>query len=56
MTNDEIELRLDMKVRAERKVTLEVIELISMIDQRRIYLERGYPSLFAYLTQKYKAR
>jgi hypothetical protein len=53
MTNTEIENLFGSKVRQERKLTAELVELIAKIDQRRIYAHRGYPSLFEYLTKKY---
>lgn len=38
-------------VQSERKITGEIIEYIKEIDSRRVYLDLGFTSLFAYLTQ-----
>jgi hypothetical protein len=53
MTNDEIETRLHSFVSDERKLTAEILDLINQADQRKIYLTRGYGSLFDWLTQSY---
>lgn len=54
MTSDEVEVQFELKVKEERRVSVELIVLLSQIEQRRIHLERGYSSLFAFLTEKYK--
>lgn len=38
-------------VKTERKITHHILECISEIDRRRIYLDLAYPSLFEYLTR-----
>ena len=35
----------------ERRATVELIRLLLEIDSRRLYLSRGYPSMFAYCTR-----
>lgn len=39
-------------VMMERKITAEVIECIKEIDQRRLYLNFGYTSMFSFLTKE----
>lgn len=53
MTDFEIEEKFEMKVKEERRVTYEVVELIAMVEDRKIFAARGYPSLFEWLTRKY---
>ena len=38
--------------KTERKTTAEIIEHIKEIDRRRLYLEMGFSSTFAYLTEE----
>jgi hypothetical protein len=38
-------------VATERKITAEIIEHIQKIDQRKIHVQMGYSSLFAFLTE-----
>jgi hypothetical protein len=49
MTNQEIEFKLKSLTREERRITNEILQLIGLADERRLYLERGYPSLFEWL-------
>jgi hypothetical protein len=42
--------KFEMLVKIEKRTTAEVIAYLREIDQKRLYLERGYTSLFAYLT------
>jgi hypothetical protein len=53
MTNAEIERKFEFKVKQERKLTRELIELIALVDKRKIYALRGYSSLYDFLTKKY---
>ena len=53
MTDLEIEAELAKKIREERRITREVLELIILSEDRRIYAERGYPSLFEWLTKRF---
>jgi 5-methylcytosine-specific restriction endonuclease McrA len=49
MTNQELEVKLKSLTREERRITNEILHLIGLADERRLYLERGYPSLFEWL-------
>ncbi len=48
----EINLKLKNLVQTERKITAEIITLISEIDRRKLFIEMGFSSLFAYLTEE----
>jgi hypothetical protein len=49
MTNAELVSKLDLLVRAERRITDEILELIREADRRRLYLELGYPNIYDWL-------
>jgi 5-methylcytosine-specific restriction endonuclease McrA len=49
MTNQELEYKLKSLTREERRITNEILQLIGLADERRLYLERGYSSLFEWL-------
>jgi len=51
LSNDELEVKLQALVHEERVRTAEILQLISTADQRKIFLLRGYPTLFAWLTK-----
>ena len=51
LSNAELILKLSTAVKLERRTTAEILELIREVDQRRLYLELGHTSLFAYLTK-----
>lgn len=51
MTNHELNEKLLSLVRAERVRSSEILELINMANERRLYLESGCASLFDYLTK-----
>ncbi len=53
MTNSELEIKLHGLVREERKITEEILGLIREADKRKLYLERGYGSLYDWLTREY---
>ncbi len=53
MTNQELESQLHQLVQDERRLTNEILALINLADQRKIYLERGYGSLFEWLTKAF---
>lgn len=53
MTNRELENKLEKLARTEREMTNEILHLINLADQRKIYIERGYASLFDWLTRAY---
>ena len=42
--------RLKTLVQSERKITAEIIDVIREIDVRKLYLNSGHTSLFAFLT------
>lgn len=52
MNNTELELALEASVRRERACLADVLKYLREIEKRKLYLERGYSSLFAYCTQK----
>lgn len=49
LNRTELDLRIKTLVEQERELLHEIILTIKEIDQRRLYLDLGYPSLFAYL-------
>ncbi len=51
MTNQEIEIKFDQALLNERSSTNEIIQLINLIEDRKIHLRRGYSSLFDWLTR-----
>lgn len=51
MTNQELEAKLTQLVREERRITKQILELIREAANRRLYLERGFASLFDWLVQ-----
>ncbi len=53
MTDLQIEMRLSDLVREERRITNEILKLINLAEDRKLYLERGFPSLFAWLVGRY---
>jgi 5-methylcytosine-specific restriction endonuclease McrA len=52
--NDQLIEALIEKSRMERKVTLEVIELLEELDRRSLHLERGYGSLLEFCMKALK--
>jgi hypothetical protein len=54
MTNQEVENKLQEKIKAERGITKEILVLINIAEDRKIYLERGYPSLFKWLVERFR--
>jgi len=53
MTNEEIESRMATLTQNERLITTEILALINLAEDRKLHLERGYSSLFAWLVQGY---
>lgn len=53
LSNTELMNRFGKLVQTERKITHLVLECISEIDFRKVYLEPAYPSLFEYLVKVY---
>ena len=49
LSNNELMNRFGRLVQTERKITHLVLECISEIDLRKIYLEKAYPSLYEFL-------
>ena len=50
LSDDELVARLEAFVRRERTTTLAILEHIGEVGERRLHLEHGYPSLFAWCT------
>ncbi len=50
-SNPELHERLRFLVKSERKITQEILELISLVEQRELHLQMGYSSIFDYLTK-----
>ncbi len=38
-------------ITSERKITAQILQALEEIERRRLYLERGYPSLFTFCTE-----
>ena len=51
MTNHELGQKLSVLIRKERKITNEILELISLALERRSYLELGFSSMFDWLVK-----
>ncbi|RYZ97581.1 MAG: hypothetical protein EOP11_21845, partial [Proteobacteria bacterium] len=54
MTNQELEFRLEKLVDSERVITREILQLILLAEDRKLYLERGFDSLVRWLVGRYK--
>ena len=50
MTNSELEKSLKALVAREREILHDILEKIAEVDRRKLFLARGYPNLFEYLT------
>ena len=50
-SNPELHERLRFLVKSERKITQEILELISLVEQGELHLQIGYSSIFDYLTK-----
>ena len=48
----QIVTNLKQLVASERKITAQIIELIQVIGQKKIHVQLGYPTLFAFLTEE----
>jgi 5-methylcytosine-specific restriction endonuclease McrA len=53
LSNDGLESRLSKLVKTERKITHLVLQCIAEIDQRKLFLDNPYPSLFEYLVREH---
>ncbi len=51
MTNAEIIIEIKNAVATERKMTARVLELLKIVDERKLYLDRGYSSLFNFAVE-----
>jgi hypothetical protein len=51
MTNQEIEMKLRDLVQQERRINNEILLLLNLADERKLYLEKGFSSLFDWLTR-----
>lgn len=54
MTNKEIENQLEILIKNERKITNDILKLILLAEDRKLYLEKGYSSMFDWLTRGHK--
>src|SRR4051812_36860960 len=52
MKDQELIDRLEKLVQTERKITSDILECLRHVEARRLYLNMGYTSMFAYLTEK----
>ena len=50
MTNQDLEFKLKSLIQTERKVTNEILKLITLAEDRHLHLERGFSSMFDWLT------
>jgi hypothetical protein len=53
LTNTALLARFGKLVRTERKITHLILECIAEIDARKLYLEKGYSSLYDFLTKEF---
>lgn len=53
ITSHEFAKKLGAMIREERRLTTEILQMISQASQRHVYLDLGYGSLFDWLTQYY---
>ncbi len=51
LKNSELDSRIKSLAQQERELLTQVLQVIKEIDNRRLYLELSYSSLFAYLTE-----
>ncbi len=51
LKNSDLDLRIKSLARQERELLTQVLHIIKEIDNRRLYLELSFSSLFAYLTE-----
>ena len=52
LSNEDLTLKLRALVHEERKITLQILELICESERRRLFAESGYSSLFDWLTRE----
>lgn len=51
LTNEELLKELRIKSKQEQNLTLEVIELIREVNERKLFLKLGFGSLFDFVTK-----
>ena len=51
MSHSEIVARLKAKVSDESTLLLEILDLLELVRERRIFTDYGYSSLFEFCTQ-----
>lgn len=54
LTNEQLLAKLHQKSQEERNLTLEVIELLQEVEQRKLHLEKGYGSLLEFCVKELK--
>lgn len=52
LSNNDLTLKVKTLVEQERKLTANILEHISEIDRRRLFLDLSHPSLFEYLVKE----
>lgn len=54
LSNDDLTEKLNLAVREERKVTLQVLKLLREVERRELFARLGYSSLFTYCVEHLK--
>jgi ribosome-binding protein aMBF1 (putative translation factor) len=54
LSDDELLVSLKSLIAREKEILLEILNHLKELDSRRLYLELGYPSLWAYCTTELK--
>ena len=52
MTNDQLLLQTKTLVQKERNINIQVLQHLQEIEKRKLYLDRGFPSLFEYAVKE----
>ena len=52
MTNDQLLLQTKTLVQKERSINIQVLQHLQEIEKRKLYLDRGFPSLFEYAVKE----
>lgn len=53
LTNEQIETEMLALTQQERKITKRILELINLSEERKLFLERGYPTMVDWLVKVY---
>lgn len=53
LSNNDLVERLGKLVQSERKIMHLILECIAEIDDRKLYLEKAYPSLYEFLVKEF---